>query len=393
MLARLEREQQRYIASQACDGFVLEWKGPYLYVGHTTRRLGRRVEPLCRLRYTGDLRRWRFEIYKYSDLDYDRDQDFPFGSGTVEKCFAVAADFYLWEYDVLEAGESCGTTVEPPAPGFVGREALLPTCDLTAVPRPEFPPAARDVARGPLLADLDAFLDFVADRTVDLAPRTLGLCRADLRTVNALMTCPHELTQRPVQDRAPRVQCCFTVAEALGLLAVDRAARRARLGEGVAAFRALAEVEQWWLLLEALWNRVSWFGLRGGAYGNMERQQAGRFWLGEELARRAVPLRFDWTLTLGAEVLEVFLLPAWRDAGLVELTHQRPPKPDPTLAARATYLKEVRVTDLGRWAFAVLAATAPQYRDHKGLVTRDKHDGRWQGQDFVTQLEYSAPLL
>src|SRR5439155_21492117 len=117
VLARLEPEQQRYIASGATSGFELEWRGRYLHIDSRApsdpwggRRRG--ASPLCRLRYTGDADEWGLEIYKHSDDSYDQENDFPFPGGTPERCFSVAADFYLWEYDVYEAGSSCGTAPE-----------------------------------------------------------------------------------------------------------------------------------------------------------------------------------------------------------------------------------------------------------------------------------------
>ncbi len=291
VLARIEPEQQRYIASGAASGFAFEWKGEYLYIGSREgadfRGGQRRLSPLCRLRFTGDPERWGFEIYKHSDAWYDEDNEFPGGGGTPEYCFSVAADFYLWEYDAFEAGKSCGTVPEPTASGgFEGKAALLPACTNAEVPRPEMPPGAEAAALGALVMDLDAFLGFIANRSFELARRTMGFRQETLREVNALMRKPHELTQRPVQDRVPRVQVCFAVARALGLLDVDEPRHRATATGAMEEFQQLPDAERWWLALEALWQRVSWFSLRLDAHGSTERQQAGRFWLGEELARR-----------------------------------------------------------------------------------------------------------
>ena len=44
-----------------------------------------------------------------------------------------------------------------------------------------------------------------------------------------------------------------------------------------------------------------------------------------------------------------------RDAGLLELTFGRPGRTDSSFEARSTHLRDVRVTSLGRWAFATLA--------------------------------------
>ena len=281
--------------------------------------------------------------------------DFPSGGGTPEYCFSVAADFYLWEYDPFEAGKSCGTVLEPTATGgFEGKAALLPACTIADVPRPEMPSGVEAATQGALVMDLDAFLGFVVDRSFDLARRTMGFRQETLREVNALMREPHGLSQRPVQDRAPRVEVCFAVTRALEMLEVEQSRHRAVANRAIDDFQRLPSTERWWLALEALWQRVSWFGLRVDAHGSTERQQAGRFWLGEELARRKKPLTFDRYLTWSAEVLEVFLFPAWRDAGLLELSYSRPARPERAYCTRATHLSRIQVTDLGRWASAAL---------------------------------------
>jgi len=396
VLARLEPEQRRYIDSGAASGFAFEWKGDYLYVGSRDsgfRGGQRHLSPLCRLRFTGDIERWGFEIYKHSDNWYDEDNDFPSGGGPPEYCFSVAADFYLWEYDAFEAGKSCGTVLEPTiSGGFEGQAALLPACTVAEVPRPERPMAAEAAAQGALITDFDAFLSFVAGRSFDLGGRTMGFRQETLREVNALLQQPHELTQRPVQDHVPRVQVCFAVMQALGMLAVDQRRHRAAPTGAVEEFQRLPGSERWWLVLEALWQRVSWFGLRLDAHGCTERQQAGRVWLGEELARRTKPLGFDSYLTWSAEVLEVFLFPAWRDAGLLELSYAKPAKSDRWLANRSTHLREVQITDLGRWAFAALAAASPRYTEEE-MPLPDDRDGTWQGQEFLHQLDCVAPCL
>lgn len=52
---------------------------------------------LCRLRYSGDIEYWDFQIYKYSDNWYDTEGEFPFSGGTIEECFDAAASLYITE--------------------------------------------------------------------------------------------------------------------------------------------------------------------------------------------------------------------------------------------------------------------------------------------------------
>ena len=54
-----------------------------------------RPSKLCRIRYTGNVESWEFQIYKYSDNCYDTEGEFPFSSGSVEKCFDAAASLYI----------------------------------------------------------------------------------------------------------------------------------------------------------------------------------------------------------------------------------------------------------------------------------------------------------
>ncbi len=108
---------------------------------------------------------------------------------------------------------------------------------------------------------------------------------------------PASLHSRPVQSDAPRVQCCFHAAVALGLLHVTQTLHRAAATEEIPRFRALEEAERLWAVLEAMWHRVHWTALGPSARGHADTQQAGRAWLGAELARRAKPLVFDRSLT------------------------------------------------------------------------------------------------
>lgn len=380
VLLRLERETHRYIESDVTDSFEFSFKGDYLYIASRDNAgpIGGRTRsaPLCRLRFQGVEKAWSFEIYKYSDNWYDEEGDFPFSSGTPEQCLAVAADFYLWEYDVCSAGSSLGK--KPKAAQDAARPSRLrPTAPVDC---PEVPTELLPALRGPILDDFSTFLKFVQGRGFELGERTNGFSRAHLAELNEHMVHPKTLHSRILQSRVPRIQECFFVAEALGLFVVQRTLHRARGGPGIADFLARSEVERWWAHVEALWQRVDWHALLPDAYGATEAQQGGRYFIGEELARRTRPLEFTHSLTFLGDVLECFLFPSWLDAGLVKLTFAGADrKKDRYLAARATNLVRVDVTPLGRWTFALLAQQSPQ--PEKPFA--DENDGRWSGDDFL----------
>lgn len=379
----------------AALSFQFEFKGRYLYIA--ARQGGgpwRSAEtaPLCRLGFTGDPDRWDFEIFMYSTNGYDEEQDFPTRAESPEDCLAVAADFYLLEYDPMQAGASRDEVTEGADNGFQGEAALLPPlearCDWAV------PEAFRVAAGGAgqvLLSDMDAFLAFIAGRTFDLAPRTLGLRRNELAEVNALMAQPAALSERAVQADAPRVQCCFAAAEALGLLRVASALRRAEGTDAVAGFRSLPEPVRLWALLEAMWQRVRWANLRPRAFGDTDAYQGGRFWLGAELGRRTARLKLDPWTTTQAEILEVFLFPFWRDAGLLLLTHDQRMRRQSYYPKRSTGLSRIEVTELGYVAFAQLSELSPA-REHLERTT-ELLDGRWQGQGFLGQVRGASSWL
>ncbi|MBI4705071.1 MAG: hypothetical protein HY744_28525 [Deltaproteobacteria bacterium] len=397
VLCRLEPEQRRYLVSGEATSFELTFRDDLLYVA-ARRPSGpfgerRRASPLCRLRYTGNTEQWRLEIYRYSTGAYDVEQDFPFGSGTPEECFAVAADFYVWEYDALSAGASLGKKPRgsrrdtPEGPGAV----LPPLAGGPIASCPRLPQQVRAEARGRLVDDFSAFLGFVQGRRFDLAPRAFGFRRHDLAEVNARMSRPQTLHARAAQDGVPRVQCCFAVAEALGLLDVSRALHRAEGTAHIARFLGRPVHERWWAVLEALWQRVSWPTLRRDARGWTELHQAARWWLGRELGRRTESLRFDWRLGRRAEVLDTFLLPSWRDAGLLVLRFDERSRQEWHRRTHVPWsgLCEVEITDVGRWSFAQLAAVSPRGPEADSLD--DPNDGRWPGDEFLERLHEAAP--
>lgn len=379
VVARLEPEQRRYVGAGVASGFDLTFKGPYLYVAsRSAGPLGGRshASPLCRLKYAGNADRWQLEMFRYRDHDYDTAQDFPNVSlGTPEECFGVAADFYLLESDPLQAGWSRNEPEEliPRHGEFEGQAMVLPPIrEGQRPPVPERFSALPSVGDTPLVADFAAWMHWIRGRTVALGPRTLGLGRADLQEVNSRMRVPQKLHPRIVQHGVPRVQCCFHVAEALGLLDVSRASHRASGTAEIDTFLELAPERQWWTLLEAMWQRVTWSKLRPDAYGQTDGYQAGRHWLALDFSRRSIPLVVETTLVWQAEVLERYLLPFWADADLLQLSYELVEEARRRNGPRATGLSKVSVTELGRAVFTVLADGSP--RDFRDPLAADSDE-------------------
>ncbi|PKO22598.1 MAG: hypothetical protein CVU38_08580 [Chloroflexi bacterium HGW-Chloroflexi-1] len=75
--------------------YVPRFEGAYLYLDRHDQG---RVDPICRLRWTGDMQRWEFEIYKYSSECYELDEGFfPESSlvdGTVEGAMRAGLQAY-----------------------------------------------------------------------------------------------------------------------------------------------------------------------------------------------------------------------------------------------------------------------------------------------------------
>lgn len=65
--------------------YAARYRGNYLYLDRSD--FGR-IGPICRLKYTGDMNKWEFAIYKWSSERYDSDEWLFSGSehvdGTVE---------------------------------------------------------------------------------------------------------------------------------------------------------------------------------------------------------------------------------------------------------------------------------------------------------------------
>ena len=77
IVARFNAEQ---LSDRPWAHYVTNYQGAHLYLGH---QRGRQFWPVCRLKYTGDMEKWEFAIYKYSDNRYDPEEWFFDGAGEV----------------------------------------------------------------------------------------------------------------------------------------------------------------------------------------------------------------------------------------------------------------------------------------------------------------------
>ena len=75
--------------------YVTRCKGSYLYLDRIEYG---RVGPICRLKYAGDMTKWEFAIFKYSDEVYDPEELFFPGSqyvdGTIEGAMRAGREAY-----------------------------------------------------------------------------------------------------------------------------------------------------------------------------------------------------------------------------------------------------------------------------------------------------------
>ena len=101
------------------------------------------------------------------------------------------------------------------------------------------------------------------------------------------------------------------------------------------------------------------------------------------MAARKKPLVFGSAVTLHGEILEVFLFPLWRDAGLVTLTYGEIDKRR-LAGKRSTGLRSLETTAVGRWAFSELAELGPVDGDED-----EEHlsSAEFDGREFFLDLE------
>ena len=75
--------------------YVPRYKGKFLYLD---RRDYGRLSPMCRLEYTGNMQKWSFAIYKYSDERYEEEEWFFPGEehvdGTIEGAMKAGLEAY-----------------------------------------------------------------------------------------------------------------------------------------------------------------------------------------------------------------------------------------------------------------------------------------------------------
>lgn len=75
--------------------YIPKFKGDFLYLN---RKEYDKVTPVARLKYTGDIKKWEFAIYKWSTRDYDADEYFFPGEqhvdGTVEGAMRAGLEAY-----------------------------------------------------------------------------------------------------------------------------------------------------------------------------------------------------------------------------------------------------------------------------------------------------------
>jgi len=84
------------VIKDAYSFYVTRYKGRFLYLD---RYMGKSIGPVCRLEYTGHIKKWEFAIYKYSSERYDPDEWFFPGAGladgTVEGAMKAGLKAYL----------------------------------------------------------------------------------------------------------------------------------------------------------------------------------------------------------------------------------------------------------------------------------------------------------
>lgn len=71
------------------------WRGAFLYLGRVDHGV---LSQICRLRYTGDMHKWEFAIFKYSSERYDPEERWFPGydclDGTIEGALKAGMQAY-----------------------------------------------------------------------------------------------------------------------------------------------------------------------------------------------------------------------------------------------------------------------------------------------------------
>ena len=96
---QVEAIVDRFNRDQLGDGdlpYAPRFRGRYLYLNRMENSGS--VGPICRLEYTGSLKKWQFAIYKYSSERYDPEERmFPgewFVDGTIEGAMKAGLTAY-----------------------------------------------------------------------------------------------------------------------------------------------------------------------------------------------------------------------------------------------------------------------------------------------------------
>ena len=91
----VDRFNREVLDERSCM-YVPRFKGSYLYLDRDDGAMA--PGPICRLRYTGNMKKWDFAIYKYSSGRYDPEEWFFPGEehvdGTVEGALKAGMKAY-----------------------------------------------------------------------------------------------------------------------------------------------------------------------------------------------------------------------------------------------------------------------------------------------------------
>ena len=92
IVARFNAEELR---NQPHAHYTTRYRGAHLYLGHDQQG---KLQPVCRLTYTGDMQDWSFAIYRWSREAYDPDEWFFPGDeevdGTIEGAMRAGLQAY-----------------------------------------------------------------------------------------------------------------------------------------------------------------------------------------------------------------------------------------------------------------------------------------------------------
>ena len=87
-IGRIRAALRKIGRGDLATSLVIEAKRSYLYVAEADG------SPVCRLRYTGSMRDWDLQMFKWSTESYDTGDDFMFGGGSLEECIDAAIGGY-----------------------------------------------------------------------------------------------------------------------------------------------------------------------------------------------------------------------------------------------------------------------------------------------------------